>query len=167
VAGGGSVQPPAATTNDAGEVTVEWTLGGAAGAQQVRAQATGGAAPEDLSVMLSATAGASAATSIEAISGNEQTATAGSALQDSLIVRTTDAEGNPVGGVTVAWTASGGGSVSEATTATGSDGRTGVRRTLGTTAGPQSTVATVAGLTGSPVTFTATATVGSAGKLVV
>src|SRR5690606_7411801 len=45
--------------------------------------------------------------------------------------------------------------------------RTGVRRTLGTTAGPQSTVATVAGLTGSPVTFTATATVGSAGKLVV
>jgi hypothetical protein len=42
---------------------------------------------------------------------------------------------------------------------------TGVRRTLGPTAGTQGTVATVEGATGSPVEFTATAAVGEAGSL--
>lgn len=167
ITGGGSVVPVTVLTNDEGEATIEWTLGGTAGVQQVRAQATGGAAPDDLSILLTATAAASNASSIEMVSGNEQAATAGSALDDSLIVRTEDAEGNPVGGVTVAWTVTGGGSLSQPSTVTGSDGQTGIRWTLGPAAGPQSAVATVSGLSGSPVTFTATATVGSAGRLVV
>lgn len=167
ITGGGSVEPVTVLTNDEGEATIEWTLGGAAGTQQVRAQATGGAAPADLSILLTATAAASNASSIEMVSGNEQSATAGSALNDSLIVRTEDAEGNPVAGVTVAWTLTGGGSLSQPSTVTGSDGQTGIRWTLGSAAGQQSAAATVAGLSGSPVTFTATATVGSAGRLVV
>jgi hypothetical protein len=167
ITGGGSVEPVTVITNDDGEATIEWTLGGAAGTQQVRAQATGGAAPDDLSILLTATAGASNASSIEMVSGNEQTATAGSALNDSLIVRAEDAEGNPVEGVTVAWTVTGGGSLSQPSTVTGADGQTGIRWTLGPAAGAQSALATVAGLSGSPVTFTATAVVGSAGRLVV
>jgi hypothetical protein len=167
VTGGGEVEPVTVTTNASGEASISWTLGGIAGLQQVRAQATGGAAPDNLSVMLTATAAASAATSIEAVSGDAQSATVGSAVNDSLVVRTLDAEGNPVGGVTVAWAASAGGAVSEASTVTGADGRTGVRWTLGPSAGAQSATATVAGLDGSPVAFGATATVGSAGKLVV
>jgi hypothetical protein len=167
ITGGGSVEPVTVTTDANGEATIEWTLGGTAGAQQVRAQATGGAAPDDLSIMLSATAGASTATTIEMVSGNEQSATAGSAVDDSLIVRTEDADGNPVAGVTVTWTLAGAGTLSEASTVTAADGTTGVRWTLGPTAGAQSAVATAGSLSGSPITFTATATVGSAGRLVV
>ena len=167
IIGGGSVDPATPTTNANGEASSSWTLGPSAGAQQLRARATGGAAPADLSVAINATAAASAATAIDAISGGGQSATAGSTLPDSLIVRVTDAAQNPVAGTAVTWTVTGGGSVSEASTVTGADGRTGVRRTLGTTAGPQTTVATVNGLTGSPVVFPATATVGTAGRLVV
>ncbi|HET7422783.1 MAG TPA: Ig-like domain-containing protein, partial [Gemmatimonadales bacterium] len=74
----------------------------------------------------------------------------------------TDGFGNPVAGVTVAWAAVGGGSVSDAETTTDATGSTSVTRTLGPTAGPQSTTATSAGLAGSPVTFTHTASSGSA-----
>jgi hypothetical protein len=165
--GGGTVAPATPATNASGETSTSWTLGPAAGLQQLRARATGGAAPADLSVAVSATASASAAAAIEAVSGGSQSATAGSTLPDSLIVRVTDAAENPVAGIAVTWTVTGGGTVSDASTVTGADGRTGVRRTLGTTAGSQGTVATVSGLTGSPVTFPATATVGSAGQLVV
>ncbi|HEU5049296.1 MAG TPA: Ig-like domain-containing protein, partial [Gemmatimonadales bacterium] len=165
VTGGGSAAPATTTTNAEGQATTAWTLGAAAGVQQLEARAVGGGAPSNLAIVLTATASASAAAAIEAVSGDAQTATAGSTLDDSLIVRVTDAADNPVAGVNVAWSVTGGGTVSEATTTTGADGRTGVRRTLGTTAGAQTTIATVAGLTGSPVTFTATATVGSAGKL--
>ena len=167
ISGGGSVEPVTVTTNANGEATIEWTLGGAAGMQQVRVQATGGAAPDDLSIMLSATAGASTASTIEMVSGNEQSATAGSAVNDSLIVRTEDTDGNPVAGVTVTWTLGGAGTLSEVSTVTGADGQTGVRWTLGPAAGAQTAIATAAGLSGSPVTFTATATVGSAGRLVI
>lgn len=167
LSGGGSVTPGTPTTNADGQASSAWTLGPSAGAQQVQAKATGGAAPDNLVVLFNATAGASAAANLAAVSGGGQSAIAGSALADSLIVSATDAAGNPVAGVVVAWTVAGGGAVSEATTTTGADGRTGVRYTLGPVAGAQSATATSAGLTGSPVVFPATATVGSAGKLVI
>ncbi len=94
-------------------------------------------------------------------SGNEQDATIGTTLPDSLIVRVTDDNGDPVEGVAVAWEAQGGGSVSAASVESGDDGLAGVRRTLGTTPGEQTATATVAGLDGSPVTFTATAVDGT------
>lgn len=91
------------------------------------------------------------------VSGNEQDATVGTTLPESLIVRVTDVNGDPVNGVAVAWEAQGGGSVSAASVESGDDGLAGVRRTLGATPGEQTASATVAGLEGSPVTFTATA----------
>jgi hypothetical protein len=167
VSGGGSVSPATATTDANGLAGTRWTLGSVAGAQQIKAQATGNGAPGNLSVVLTATAGASAATAIALVSGDNQTGTAGSPLTDSLVVKATDVDGNPVAGVAVGWAVTGGGSVSAATTATGADGRAGVTRTLGPSAGAQTTVATAAGLSGSPVTFHATAAVGAAGQLVI
>ena len=167
LSGGGSVSPAAPTTGADGQTSTSWTLGAGAGAQQVQAKATGGAAPDDLVVLFNAVAGASAAANLVEVSGGGQSATAGSTLPDSLIVRATDAANNAVAGVAVTWTVAGGGSVSDATTVTGVDGRTGVRLTLGVVAGAQSATATSAGLAGSPITFAATATVGTAGKLAI
>lgn len=167
VAGGGSVNPDDARTDANGLAGTSWTLGTGAGAQQVLAKPVGNGTPANVQVTFSANAGASNATDLELVSGDGQTATAGTALPESLVVRATDASSNPVEGVTVTWTVTGGGAVSATTVTTGADGRSAVRRTLGAAAGEQGTIATAAGLDGSPVTFTSTATVGSAGRLVI
>ena len=83
-------------------------------------------------------------------------------LPQPLVVAVTDGFGNPISGVTVTWSAQGGGSVSEESTVTGDNGQTSVTRTLGPTAGDQQTVATAGQLVGSPVTFTHHATAGNA-----
>ena len=98
------------------------------------------------------------ATNIEIGSGDEQTGPVGLLLPSPLVVRVTDEEGNPVEGVAVGWSAQGGGSVSAATTTSGSNGQASVQRTLGDQPGVQTTTATASGLQGSPVTFTSTAT---------
>ncbi|HJR52023.1 MAG TPA: galactose oxidase-like domain-containing protein [Gemmatimonadales bacterium] len=103
---------------------------------------------------------------IEAVSGDGQDATVGTTLPDSLIVRVLDQDGAPLSGIIVEWEAQGGGSVSEASTESGADGRTGIVRTLGMTAGEQTTVATSEGLDGSPIMFTATATESPPGPVV-
>ena len=100
------------------------------------------------------------ATAIEMVSGSPQTGSIGEQLAAPLVVLVTDDQGDPVAGVSVSWAAQGGGSVSSATVSTGTNGRASVQRTLGPTPGPQATIASVAGLQGSPVTFEATATQG-------
>ena len=97
---------------------------------------------------------------IEMIDGNGQFAPAGQPLADPLVVEVTDDNGDPVEDVTVTWEAQGGGSVSETSVQTGSDGRASVTRTLGPELGEQTTTATSSGLEGSPVTFSSTATDG-------
>ena len=167
IAGGGSVAPSDARTDANGLAGTAWTLGTGAGAQQVLAKPVGNSTPGAVQVTFSANAGASSASTLSPVSGDDQTATAGTALPDSLVVRATDASSNPVAGVTVTWTITGGGAVSATTVTTGADGRSAVRRTLGATAGAQTTIATAAGLDGSPITFNSTATVGSAGRLII
>jgi hypothetical protein len=165
--GGGSLAPATSNTNADGRAGARWTLGTTAGAQSAQAKVTGTGAPANLVAVLTATANPAGAASIAMVSGNNQTGTAGSALTDSLVVVVRDAAGNPVPGVSVAWSAAGGGSVSAPTVVTGPDGHSAVRRTLGSTAGAETTVASSTGLSGSPVTFAATAAVGSAGRLTV
>lgn len=161
-ADGGTVEPDTSVTDSDGRATVRWVLGATQGTQQVQAKVVS-AVP--LSTTFTATAGAGVAARLQAVRGDGQTATAGSELPDSVVVRTLDAAGRPVGGITVGWSVTGGGSVSAAATVSGPDGMTGVRRTLGPAAGAQATVATVDGVEGSPVTFAATAAVGEAGRL--
>jgi galactose oxidase len=92
--------------------------------------------------------------------GDGQIGIAGQPLSQPLVVEVTDESGDPVSGVEVRWAAQGGGSVSAETGETDSNGRSSVQRILGSEPGEQTTIATAAGLQGSPVTFLATAVVG-------
>ncbi len=89
-----------------------------------------------------------------------QQATVGTQLPVGPEVLVTDSHGNPVSGVTVAF--AGDGSVGAASVETDANGKAGTTWTLGTAAGTQSVTATVVGLTGSPVSFTATGLAASA-----
>ena len=106
------------------------------------------------------------ATQMALYEGDDQTASAGTAVPIAPSVRVTDAGDNPVPGVHVTFAvASGGGSVTGADAVSDASGIAAVGSwTLGGTAGENTLRATVAGLTGSPVTFTAT---GDAGILTV
>src|SRR6266850_4236750 len=94
---------------------------------------------------------------IEMAGGDGQVAPVGTPLPDPLVVLVTDDAGDPVQGVTVQWTVDGDGEVSPGSAETGSDGKASATRTLGAAAGQQITTATVSGLQGSPVMFSATA----------
>lgn len=100
------------------------------------------------------------AAKIVIVRGDPQTASAGSQLPDSLVVRVIDSKDRPVQGQLVGF-AAGAGTVVPATAATNADGRAGAVWVLGPAAGPQTVTATVNG-NGAPagltVTFHATAT---------
>ena len=153
--GGGSVDPVSVRTGSDGRASVTWTLGAAAGQQQVQAMAQGDGAPANLSVAFTATALTGAGAALEIVQGDNQTAPVGSAPADSLVVRGVDAFGNPVSGIEVHWTVDGGGSISPASVTTGADGLAAAQRVLGNTAGTQTAQAAADGIAG--VTFTSTA----------
>lgn len=164
-AGGGTVNPASATTDDRGEARTRWTLGPTAGAQTLTATVDGGA-----SVQITATANAGRAAAIAVSAGNNQTATAGSAVATNPAVVVRDANNNPVVGAAVVFTPIvGGGQVTDAVRLTNAQGVATVGQwTLGSSAGAQTLSAQVteAGVTGNPVIFTATATAGTAATLV-
>lgn len=99
-----------------------------------------------------------AAADLEMVSGNGQTAPAGTQLPQPLVVLVTDNAGNPVKGATVRWDANGAGSVSAGEVSTDADGHASVQRVLGPDAGQETTTASVG--QSLSVTFTATATGG-------
>ncbi|MBA3444886.1 MAG: DUF1929 domain-containing protein [Gemmatimonadales bacterium] len=98
------------------------------------------------------------ATTIADAGGGSQTGTVNQLLSNPLVVLVTDNTGEPVENVSVSWSVQGGGSVSSTTVTTGSSGRASVTRVLGSEPGEQTTTASVAGLSGSPIIFLAIAT---------
>ena len=92
------------------------------------------------------------------VSGDNQLGEAGSPLALPISVRVNDKSGDPVSGVTVNFAVvAGGGSVPVATTTTNAQGLAATTWTMGTTAGTPSTAAASAtGLSGSPISFSAT-----------
>jgi VCBS repeat-containing protein len=106
------------------------------------------------------------ANGIALVSGDPQSGAVGTTLSAPLVVVVTDAFGNPIPNVAIEWSVTGGGSASALTTLTGDNGQASVTRTLGPTAGVQTTVAT-ANLVGSPITFNHTATAGNAARVIV
>ena len=97
------------------------------------------------------------AAAIQAVAGNNQTATAGYAVAIPPAVRVTDQYGNPVAGVSVTFVAQNGGTVTGALQTTGATGTA----TVGSwklAAGTNYLLATASApnVTGNPVTFTAT-----------
>jgi hypothetical protein len=104
--------------------------------------------------------------SITLVSGGGQTAVTGTQLTQ-IVVKVADVNGNGVAGELVTFAvATGGGSVVINNGTTDASGLARVTWTLGATVGAQSITATRAGLTGSPLTVTATGTAGSASALV-
>jgi alpha-tubulin suppressor-like RCC1 family protein len=134
-AGGGTVFAGSALTNNQGIAQERWTLGPvAADSQRVEARAvdpeTGAAL---VFAVFRATARAGAAASLAAVGGTTRSGEAGAAVADSLAVRVTDANGNPVSGATVNWSiVSGGGTMSPTTATTGANGIAKAQWTLGT-----------------------------------
>ncbi len=156
--GGGSVASASATTGADGRAQIPWTLGQALGANSLTVTHALG------TLTFTATARAGAPASLAAVSGGGQTAAAGSALANALVVEVKDRLGHLVPGAKVAFVVTaGGGKPSADTVATGSDGRAQVTWTLGGTAGAQTLEARVQGI--GAVSFSATAVAGPASKL--
>jgi alpha-tubulin suppressor-like RCC1 family protein len=104
------------------------------------------------------------AAAVTVVAGHDVTTTVGTLV--TAAVRVEDAGGQGVGNVSVGWAVtSGNGSVNSATTTTNSAGEAVTGWTLGTTPGPNTLIATVAGL--APVTLAAAATVGAPASLMV
>jgi hypothetical protein len=161
-AGGGRTQPDTAVTDNNGNAAALWVLGSQSGTHKVQANVVGST---QIAASFTATVSAGTPAKFQLVSGDAQTAPAGTTLSSPLLVKATDAQGNPVAGIVVSWSATGGGTTSPVTSTTGADGTTSTQRTLGPVAGPQSTIANAGDIPGSPVTFSATATSGSAGQL--
>jgi uncharacterized protein (TIGR02145 family) len=94
------------------------------------------------------------ATSIELVSGNEQTAEVLAALANPVVIVVRDQNGDAIAGSTVSFTVSEG-SVSKATATTSENGNASVLWTLGGTIGTQTLEATIEGLANSPIIFSA------------
>ncbi len=102
-------------------------------------------------------------TTLEYVSGSGQSAHVGEPLDNALIIRTTNFDGDPVSGVSVQWEViTGQGTVSSGNTVTDVNGMAEVSWVLGSIVGEQK-VQAIAALTGSPVTFTAAASAASGG----
>jgi hypothetical protein len=165
--GGGTVVPTTALTTDANGIAqvTSWTLGTTAGANTLTATSAGLTGSP---LTFTATGTAGAATQIAINAGNNQTAAAGAAVTVPPSVIVKDVNNNPVSGVSVTFAvASGGGTVVPTTAVTtGANGIAQVTSwTLGASAGANTLTATSAGIPGSPLTFSATATAGTASKL--
>jgi hypothetical protein len=156
VTGGGSVNASSVLTGDNGQASVTWTLGNTAGEQTALATSQGLAGSP---VTFRATATAGNAAQLELVSGDDQSAPAGTELGQPLVVRLRDADGNPIPNRPVSWVVgSGGGTATPATSNTDAQGLASTRWTLGTTPGANTLNAVVSGLGLSPVPFSATGT---------
>jgi hypothetical protein len=119
-------------------------------------------------VTFTATATTGTATTIALASGNSQSGSVNTAVANRLVVTVSDAGGNLVQGTSVSFafgsvpTGASGQSLNPTSTTTDATGQASTALTLGNTAGTYTVQSTSTGLTGSPVTFTATATATSA-----
>jgi len=161
-ASAGSVIAPATSAVSAADGIAQltsWTLNPAAGANSVTATANGLAGSP---IAFTATGLVGPATIFAKQSGDNLIGLIGNPLGTPHVVKVTDAFGNGVGGVSVTWGVTGGGSVAPGASVTGSNGSTQAIRTLGPTPGPVTTTAT-ATIGGTPVTLTFTITAALAG----
>jgi hypothetical protein len=154
LSGGGSVAFTSGTSDANGLATAAWTLGITVGPNTVSASAAG------FTTTFSATGVAGPAATLSKQAGDNQSAPAGTAVAIDPAVRAADANGNPVSGVIVNFTVTGGnGSIAQGTVFTNGQGvATGGAWTLGPVAGSNTLRANSSGLAGSPLTFNATAT---------
>lgn len=94
-------------------------------------------------------------TSIQIVSGANQSGNVASPLDSALVVRVVDGAGRAVSGVPLTWTVVGGGSLSATSTTTDNNGKSQVTWTLAPTAGTQVVTVTSANVGGASVSFVA------------
>src|SRR6185437_4957015 len=160
----GSVTGGSPVTDASGIATVgSWTLGSTAGPDTLTATAAGLTGSP---VLILATGSAGAATNIARLGAASQSDTIGATLAALDSVKVTDGSGNPVSGVAVTWVAGSGGTLTPTSGITNALGIATATRVLGTLAGSFTDTAKATGLTGSPITFTATTNAGHATTIV-
>jgi hypothetical protein len=148
--GGGSADPPSARSDAKGEVKAKWTLGPAVPGQTLVASAPGVS-----SVSLHAVA--ILPSDIVISQGNNQSAKAGLAVANAIVVRVVAVGNVPMSGITVAFQiGGGGGAISPQTALTNALGEATARWTLGLQPGTNTAIVSASTLT--PVVLTATAT---------
>lgn len=160
----GQLAPDTARTDESGRAASRWRLGTEAGTQLAEARVVD--APGPLKVDFSAIADPAPPDSLTGVGGEGQFGQIGTTLPESLVVVLRDQFGNPIPGADIVWATSNG-SVSSNLVTTGSNGQAAVQWTLGLFPGTQQATAAFGSVHGSPVTFTAGATVGPAPRLVV
>ena len=162
-AGGGKLSATAVATDANGQASTALTLGATAGPNQVTATAAGLTGSP---VTFNETGTVGAAAVIAVSSGNNQSATVGTAITNPLVVIVTDANKNPVANFNVTFAvATGGGALTATAVATDANGLAQTSLTVGKTAGANTVTATATGLTGSPLTFTEKGTAGPAATI--
>ena len=164
---GAVAEPDTISTDPQGMASAEITLGSVVGEVAGAVRVIAPVSPAEVEASFSVIALAASANGLAGVSGDGQTGPAGTVLPAPLVVQVTDAFGNPIAGIPITWTPEGGGSVSLPSTPTDAAGRASVTRTLGPTAGTQTTQAISGGLAGSPVIFTHTVTAGSASGVLI
>jgi plastocyanin len=151
-----SVSPTKAVTDASGIATATWTLGQSAGSQSATATLAGATGSP---VTFSATAVPGPATQLSLSGGDNQSAVVNTTFTSPLAVKVGDQFGNGVAGDTVTWAVTGGSaSVLASQSVSGATGVAETAATAGGTAGSITITATSGALSGSPVTFHATAT---------
>jgi plastocyanin len=150
---GAALDPTSSVTDANGHATTAWNLGTVSGTQNVTATLSGGSL-----TAFAATALPDVAVALSKAGGDAQTGETNTPLATAVQAKVADQFGNGVPGMAVAWAATGA-TVSAPTVNTDASGLSPVTVTLGGVAGPITITATADGLTGSPLTFNATATV--------
>jgi hypothetical protein len=164
---GALAEPDTISTDAEGTARAEIILGSEVGEVSGAVRVIAPESPAEVEASFTVMALAASANGLAGVSGDGQSGPAGTVLPAPLVVKVTDAFGNPIEGVAITWTPDDG-SVSEASTTTDREGRTSIIRTLGATAGMQTTLASAERLAGSPVVFTHTVTAGDpSGVLIV
>ncbi len=166
ITGGGTVSPSDQDTNEQGKAQANWTLGPNPGKNEVQVSVSG------LSPVIFTAEGTLRPSSIEKVSGDDQTGVVGTDLPESLVVLVKDQLGNPLPGATATFTViQGDGKVNGENSVevqTGVDGKASVALTLGTTAGTDNNIVQVSveGVE-QTLTFTASAQPGPAATVTV
>jgi hypothetical protein len=147
-ANSGSLSAASMASDANGQVTVTWTLGTVAGTDTLAAQVGSLSA---LNVLATATPGAPA--SLVIVSGDNQSATAGTALGAPLVIKVVDQYGNAVPGAAVTFSDDANGTLAASSLTSDGTGTVSDTITLGAAAGTDDVTATIQTANG-PVSVT-------------
>ncbi|MYI97498.1 MAG: leucine-rich repeat protein [Acidobacteria bacterium] len=136
--GGGRVEPGVVHSESAGLAAAQWTLGPEPGRQTLAVSAEGVA---DVEIAATALSPDEAVASVEVRSGQDQSAWAGRALAEPVVVLAMDEGGRPLPGATVRFEPGAAGVADPETAVSDSAGLAATGWTLGTAFGPQTLTA--------------------------